>query len=418
MVDFSLTDEQLTLQRSVRDLATREIAPITEQVERMDHASSAPWDLVRPVFQKASRLGITHLLIPQEYGGGGGSCLDNALVQEEIGAVDVGIAAAYFNLAATAPRVIVAGGTEAQKREWLGEICASEDFLVASAGSEADQAGSDTFCPYPDPRVGLRTTSRRDGDDYVLNGTKAAFITSAGIASAYFVMARNDLDKPGFMSTSFFYVPADTPGLSVGPRTQLIGWKTAHNAEVVLDNVRVPKNRLLGEQEFLAPNVFGAAYPYIAVGFAACHVGLARAATEYATKYARERISWLQPIINHQAVARLLADALVETQVARLAVWDAACAADAGSASALMKVPIAKTYATDTAIKAAEAAVKVLGSNGITREYQTARYLNDAWIGWACDGANDMLRLNMIAMQEMQHGMAPVGGPFQVAGAP
>ena len=198
MVDFTLNDEQLTLQRTARDLATREIAPIAEQVERMDHASTAPWDLVRPVFQKASRLGIPHLLIPEEYGGGGGSCLDNALVQEEFGAVDVGIAAAYFNLAATAPRVIVAGGTEAQKREWLGEICASDDFLVASAGSEADQAGSDTFCPYPDPRVGLRTTSRRDGDDYVLDGTKAAFITSAGIASAYFVMARNDLGKPGF----------------------------------------------------------------------------------------------------------------------------------------------------------------------------------------------------------------------------
>jgi acyl-CoA dehydrogenase len=292
--------------------------------------------------------------------------------------------------------LIITGGNEAQREKWLREITSAECYVLASAGNEPDQAGSDALCPYPDPQVGLKTLARRDSDDYIINGVKAAFITNAGIADSYFVSARTDLAKPPQESTSFFYIPADLPGIVVSKRTELIGWKMAHNAEVRFENVRVPRECLLGEEGMGMPIFLMRSLPYIGVGFAACYVGLARAAYEYALEYAKTRISWGTPIINHEAVASKIADMYVNVQAARLMVWDAAHSIDSGSPMAALKAPAAKTFATEAAIQNAEMAVKILGSYGITREYKTSKLLNDAWIGWPCDGTNDMLRLHMV----------------------
>lgn len=418
MINFSLSEEQALLQKTARAFARNEIAPIVEEVEKLDH-SRWPWEVVKPVFQKAAKYGFTTLLIPEQYGGGGGTCMDNVLLEEELAAVDMGIACSYFNNGITAPMLIVLGGNERQKKEWLGEICASDSFIIASAGSEPDQAGSDSLCPYPDPRIGMRTLARRDGDYYIINGSKSAFTTNAGAASAYYVIVRTDLNKPAFESTNFFYVPADTPGLTVGKRTELIGWKTAQDAEVFLDNVRVHKDRMLGEEGAGLPIFLVRALPYIGTGFAACHVGLARAAYEYALDYAKQRVSWLQPIIRHQAVSLMLADMVVDQQAARLMVWDAAHAVDNHLESAAWKCPAAKTFAVDVAIRNAQTSVKVLGSYGVTKEYKAGKFLNDAWIGWSCDGTHVMMRLHMMnfvegALPPMPPGMGP--GPFPPGG--
>ena len=231
---------------------------------------------------------------------------------------------------------------------------------------------------------------------YVINGAKSAFITNAGAAKHYFVIARSDLTKPPFESTSIFYIPGNLPGFSVGKLTELIGWRSVQNAEVFFDNVRVPKECMLGDEGKGLPIFVVQSLPFIGIGFAACHVGLARAAYEYALEYSRQRVSWGQPIIRHQAVAGMLADAAIDLQAARLVVWDGAYALDSKQfALAPLKQVAAKTFAVDVAIKNSETAVKVLGSYGVTREYKAAKYLNDAWIGYPCDGSNQILKLHM-----------------------
>lgn len=396
MVDFRLSEEQLCLQKTARDFAENEVAPLAEEIQKEGRSDILPWEKCKGLIKQGKNLGFVTILIPEQYGGEGMGCMENVLIMEELGAADVGIASAYFNCTATAPRLIIAGGTEDQKEKWLREICEREAPVLASAGSEPGQAGSDTLCPDPNPQMGMRTFAKKNGNDYVINGQKSGFITNAGAAFAYYVHARTDYEKPPHESTSLFYVHADTPGFNIGKREELIGWKTAQNAEVYFEDMRVSQNNQLGE-EGLGLGIFVIdGLPFIGTGFAACYLGLARAAYEYALGYARERISWGQPIIKHQAVASMLADAAVDTQSARLMVWDSAFSADTNlgfetSAKALA----AKTFTTDVAIKNSQMGVKVLGSYGIASAYKAGQYLCDAWIGYSCDGTNTVLRLHL-----------------------
>jgi len=418
MVDFRLSEEQSLLQKTARDFAKNEIKPIVKEIIEMERAGTKfkPWDLCQKMYRKGAKLGFTTLLIPEKYGGGGMGCMDNVVLLEELGAGDVGIAAAYFNMSITPPKIIVVLGTEEQREKWLKELCSADPHPLASAGSEPDTAGSNGFCLSPDPSLGIKTYARREGDGYVINGTKSGFITNAGVAKNYFVMARTDLKKPHFESTSLFYVPAavDLPGFTVGKRTELMGWRTAQCAEVFFDDVRIPKETLLGQEGGMSPSLTSEALPYIGIGLAACYVGLARSTYEYALKYAQERVSWGQPIIRHQAVALMLADMIVDTQLARLAVWDAAYATDTRSEllTIITKEFSSKCFAIDVAIKNAENAVKVLGSYGITREYQASKYLSDAWVGYPCHGTHQMLKIHMMNCMFGEFGPPPgTSGP-------
>ena len=414
MVDFTLSDEQRMLQDTARAFARDEIRPAAARIlKRPDGVT--PWDLFRDTYAHACDLGFTRMLIPERYGGVGGSCLDNVIVMEEFGAADAGIAASYLAVSTTAPIIIVKAGTEEQKRDWLGEICASRDHVLASASSEPNVAGADSFSPDPNPAIGLRTTARLQGDHYVLNGTKAGFSTNAGAAKSYFIMARTDPTRPAFESTSLFYVPASSPGLRVGKKTELIGWKTAMHAEVYLDDVRVPVGHRIGAEGSNMGLFFMEVLPYLASGLAAAYVGLARAAFEYAFEYAHQRVSWGKPIVEHQAVALKLADMVADLEAARLMVWKLAWAADRGDAEAAgMLSPAAKTFAVDVAIRNAERALKILGGYGVAADYDTGRFLTDAWIGDSCDGTHDLLRLaivNFLRMMRAYGGAPGAGGP-------
>ncbi|MBA3582284.1 MAG: acyl-CoA dehydrogenase family protein [Gammaproteobacteria bacterium] len=409
MVDFNLSDEQRMYQNTAREFALREIKPVAEAIRQRDPEKQSPWDLMQSVYKKASALGFTKLLIPEQYGGLGGSCLDNVIVMEEFGAADLGIAASYFNVSMTSPIVIIKGGNEAQRQHWLTRLVEEDDFVLASASSEANVAGADSFCPYPDPKIGLRSTAKLDGDSYIINGSKAGFSTNAGAAKAYFVMARTDLNQPAFASTSMFIVDANTPGVTVGKKTKLMGWKTAMHAEVYFDDVRIPVANRIGAEGANAGIFFMQTIPYLASGLAAAYVGMARAAYEYAFEYAHQRVSWGQPIVNHQAVALKLADMVADVEAARLMVWRLACAADANDPYAAgVLSPAAKTFAVDVAIRNAERALKILGGYGLADEYETGKFLNDAWIGDACDGTRDMLRLSMVNFLRMQAGKMPM----------
>lgn len=395
MIDFSLTQEQLLLQKTARDFAESEIKPIAKIIDESNDPNIIPWDFCQGVFRKGADLGFTSLLLPQEYGGMGGKCIDLVLVQEELGVADVSIACSYFNLTASMSLFLTRAGTEEQRKRMLSSASSSEPHLFSVAESEPNVASSDLFCPAPDPQIGMKTFACSDGDRYVLNGNKSGLITNAGIADAYFIMARTSLDKPMRESMSMFYVPADTPGLKFGKRTQMIGWKPSHHTEIYLDNVRVPAENLIGQEGQAGALLM--LLPEVSIGLAASHVGLARAAYEYALNYAKQRVSWGRPIIEHQAVALKLADMMVNTQAARLMVWDAAIAADTNpQLAATVKAPAAKTFAVDVAIKNAQTAVEILGGCGITKEYQTGKFLNDAWIGYSCDFTREILRLNLV----------------------
>ncbi|NEU76025.1 acyl-CoA/acyl-ACP dehydrogenase [Hassallia byssoidea VB512170] len=395
MIDFSLTQEQLLLQKTARDFAESEIKPIAKIIDESNDPNIIPWDFCQGVFRKGADLGFTSLLLPQEYGGMGGKCIDLVLVQEELGVADVSIACSYFNLTASMSLFLTRAGTEEQRKRMLSSVSSSEPHLFSVAESEPNVASSDLFCPAPDPQIGMKTFACSDGDRYVLNGNKSGLITNAGIADAYFIMARTSLDKPMRESMSMFYVPADTPGLKFGKRTQMIGWKPSHHTEIYLDNVRVSAENLIGQEGQAGALLM--LLPEVSIGLAASHVGLARAAYEYALNYAKQRVSWGRPIIEHQAVALKLAEMMVNTQAARLMVWDAAIAADTDpQLAATVKAPAAKTFAVDVAIKNAQTAVEILGGSGITKEYQTGKFLNDAWIGYSCDFTREILRLNLV----------------------
>ncbi len=392
MIDFTLTEEQLLLQRTARDFAEKEIRPVIEKIDQMEDGSTEEtWKLVEGIFQKAAQLGFTSLYIPEKYGGGGRGPIDGAIISEELAAVDLGIANSLSAVMGY-PMFIVAAGTEKQREKWLPPLCSGEVHVLAGAQSEANVAGSEFFCPHPDPKLGIRTVARRDGDEYVISGTKSAFVTNAGIAKSYFLVCRTDLNKPPADSMSFFYVPADLPGFTVGKRTHMIGMRTGFHAELFLDNVRVPKECLLG-QEGQALSILS---QVLGQGLGAQFVGLARAAYRYALSYAKERKSWGEHLIKHQAVALKLADMEMEIQAARLLAWDAACAAQRRDPQATMKGIASKTFAVDVAIRTAENAVKILGAYGVTKEYKTAKYICDALMGYACDFTGDVLRMRIV----------------------
>ena len=390
MIDFTLTEDQALIQQTARDFAIREIRPMVERIDRSDDPHLDTWTLVKPVLEKAAELGFLSFHIPEIYGGSGRSGIDGAIFIEEIAAVDLGIANI---LGATMgyPLFILAAGTDTQKQQWLPPLCRGELHVLAGAQSEPNVAGSELFCLDPDPKIGMKTYARRDGGHYILNGTKSGFITNAGIASAYFIVARTSLEAPASDSMSVFYIPADLPGFSVGRRTHMIGMHTGHHAELIFDNVRVPVSSLLGD-EGAGLQILGAV---LGLGLGAQFVGLARGAYLYALEYAKERHSYGKPLIEHQAIALMLADMEIETQAARLLTWDSLCAAQRFDPSAKIKGMGSKLFAVDVAIKTAQNAVKIFGGYGVTREYSAAKYLCDALMGYSCDFTGDMLRLRI-----------------------
>ena len=401
-IDFTLTDEQQALRESAREFATEELAPAAAAIQETDREGS-PYDHCRDAIAEGADRGFMTLLVPEEYGGEGKGLVDLAIVMEELAAVDLGLAITYFNNTATAAKIIEAGGTDAQQERLFGDLCSLDVPLLTGARNEPDVAGSDFFCPYPDPDIGITTHAERDGDEYVINGEKVQFCANAGIAEYYFIVARTDLERPMRESLSIFVVPDGAAGLTTGERADLLGWDASHNASVTLDDVRVPAENLLGREEGAAGQFLPRALPYITTGFAACYVGLARAAYDQAVEYAHERESWGEPIINHQAVALKLADMYVNVETARSLVWNAAHAIDSGAPDGGVKAPAAKTHVVDVAIENAETAVKVMGGRGVTADSPAATALRDAWTGFPVDGTRDMMRLGLFRQLQQNH---------------
>ncbi len=366
MISFRLTDEQRELQALAHEFAERELRPIAAECDARDEF---PPELLR----KAARLGLTSYATPREYGGGGVDSVTAALIAEELSWGCAGLAAAI--LATMFPvRPLVRFGTEEQRKRYL-PLLASEAGALAAIAFTEPHAGSDFEA--------IRATARRDGDEYVLSGEKC-YVTNGGIADLTVVFA-----KLAGAITAFLLEGGD-PGVGAGRKEEKLGLRASYTGSLILDEARIPADRLLGEegQGFpVAMDFFEVSRPQVA----ASAVGLARAAFEYATEYARQREAFGEPLIARQGVSFKLADMAMEIEAARLLVWRACAAVDAGEDAGLLG-SYAKAFAADAAMRATTEAVQVLGGAGIVRDHPVEKWMRDAKVFQIVEGTSEIQR--------------------------
>ena len=363
------TDESAELLALVRRIAADELAPRVAQAE-------ADEQFPRDVFRLLGRSGLLGLPYPEEQGGAGLSYEVYLQVLEEIAAVwsAVGVGVSVHALSCFG---LAQFGTDQQREQWLPDMLGG-DLLGAYCLSEA-HAGSDP--------AAMRTTARRDGDDYVIDGAKA-WTTHGGHADVYKVMARTSEDRGGICC---FLVPADTPGLEADPPERKMGLTGSATATMRFDGVRVPVERRLGaEGEGLRIALAGLDAGRL--GSAAAATGLAQGALDHALAYARERETFGRPIIEHQGLAFVLADMEAAVQSARATVLHAARLKDAGQPFG-REASIAKLVATDNAMKVTTDAVQVLGGYGYTRDFPVERYMREAKVMQIFEGTNQIQRM-------------------------
>jgi acyl-CoA dehydrogenase len=389
MIDFSLTEEQKALQETARKFALNEIRPIAVQLDRLhDSEKSVPLDLVK----KGMQLGFGTVLVPEQYGGFGGTLIDCALVTEELAYGDTG-AADIFWVTMSLSRLINMGANEAQRQRWLKAMCEDETgtFVLGGAMTEPS-GGSEIFYPFSDPKFGVKTTAKKDGDHYVINGQKN-FITNAGISKLYLVLARTDRSAPNLGGCSIFVIPEGTPGLSFGKAEEKMGHRLSVVREVILEDVRIHQDNLLG-QEGEGFKILLQCYEGNGVACGSSAVGLARAAYDAALQYSQERSIWGQPIFQYDSVAGKLVDMRMKIEASRALIWKMAWAAENPDLSrGLSKLgSIAKVFPTSFVREITIQAMEILGGYGYMQEFPIEKYVRDSMLFPIYDGTNDLLK--------------------------
>ncbi len=363
------TDEARALIELVRDIAARELEPRVVEAEATE-------TFPREVFRTLGRAGLLGLPYPEEYGGGGQPYEVYLQVVEEIATVwaSVGVGVSVHALSCFG---LATAGTEEQRAQWLPDMLGGE-LLGAYCLSEA-HAGSDPSA--------MRTKAVRDGDEYVISGAKA-WTTHGGHADFYKLMARTSDERNGI---SCFLVPADSPGLEADPPERKMGLTGSATATMRLDGVRVPAERLLGN-EGDGLKIALAGLDSGRLGIAAVAVGLGQAAVDHAVAYAAEREQFGKPIIDFQGLAFLLADMEAAVQSARATYLHAARLKDRGLPFS-REASVAKLVATDAAMRVTTDAVQVLGGYGYTRDFPVERFMREAKVTQIFEGTNQIQRL-------------------------
>ena len=370
MVDFTLTDEQKALREMAHDFAEKEMRPVAWEYDK-----DGTWP--EEVLRKAWELGIMNSHIPEEYGGPGASYMDGTLIEEELGWGCSGIGTSIAcNGLATAPVHI--GGSDKVKKEYLGML--TEEFKLASFCLTEPDAGSDVS--------GMRTTAVRQGDKYVINGSKS-FITNGGYADYYTVYAKTDKDA-GHRGISAFVVPRDDT-VTVDKKEDKMGQRASNTAAITFNDTEVPADHLLGEENHgfkLAMMTLDRTRP----GVAAMAVGIARAAFEFAVDYSKERVQFGVPIAMHQAIQFMIADMATDIEASRLLTWKSAVQLDNGERNTLLSSH-AKRFAGDSAMRVTTDAVQVYGGYGFIKEYPVEKLMRDAKIMQLYEGTAQIQRL-------------------------
>jgi acyl-CoA dehydrogenase len=371
MLSFDLTPEQQQLKETARRFAADEIIPVAGQC---DEEQRFPLDVCR----KAWELGLMNLEIPQEHGGMGLGILDACLVLEELNYGCAGITnACAANGLATHPLLIA--GTETQKKRYLGQLTSELSFAAFCITEPG--AGSDV--------AGLSTTYRRVGDEFVLNGTKH-FISNGSMAHWYVAFATRDR-KERHGGISAFVFPADLPGIKKHRMKHKLGQRAADTSEVVFEELRLPKDALVGAEGDgfkIAMRTFDRSRPEIG----AIAIGVSQRALDEATRYAKERQQFGQPIASFQAIQFMLADMAVDVEAMRLLTHKAAWLLDNGAPSSIVS-SYAKAFGADHCMRITTDAVQVFGGYGYMKEYPVEKLMRDAKLLQIYEGTSQVQRI-------------------------
>ncbi|MDD2331271.1 MAG: acyl-CoA dehydrogenase family protein [Candidatus Cloacimonetes bacterium] len=370
-MNYFLTEDQIEMRDLAKRIAEEKMRPLSE---KYDEEGIFPWDIVEIMRQSD----LFAILIPEEYGGISGKVTDLAIVTEELCTVDAGIALA-FGATGLGMYPILIAGSEEQKQKYLGMI-ANGESLAAFALTEAN-AGSDAGA--------IETTARKEGDTYILNGTKQ-WITNGGEAGIYTVFAMTDKTK-GARGCSCFIVEKDTPGFTFGKKENKMGIRASATRELIFEDCVIPAENLLGREGtgfITAMKVFDKSRPMVG----AQAVGISRGAFEAAVKYSKERQQFGKPISSFQAVQFMLADMATQIEAARALVMQTAKMVDSGAKNYAKESAMCKYYASDVAMIVTTDAVQILGGYGYMKEYPVEKMMRDAKILQIYEGTNQIQR--------------------------
>ena len=376
-MDYFLTEEQQMIREIAAKIATEKVRPVRAE---LDESEEFPWDIMK-ILAQSDLFGI---YLPEEYGGSGGGVFENCLAIEEMARACISVATT-FAASGLGAYPILLYGSEEQKQKYLSPI-ASGEKLAAFGVTEAN-AGSDAG--------GIQTTAKRDGDHYVLNGTKQ-WITNAGEAEIYTVVAMTDRTK-GARGASAFVVEKGDPGFSFGKKEKKMGLRASATRELLFNDCRIPADRLIGREGtgfIITMKTFDVSRP----GIGALGVGLSQGALDISVEYARKRVQFGKPIIAFQAVQHMLADMATETEASRVLVYAAARYIDSGAKDISKISAISKLYPTDVAMRVTTNAVQVLGGYGYMRDYPVEKMMRDAKILQIYEGTNQIQR-NIIGQE-------------------
>ncbi|MCF6410891.1 acyl-CoA dehydrogenase [Pseudalkalibacillus salsuginis] len=371
-MNLRFTEEQEMMRKMVRDFAEAEIRPIVEEMDEKD-------EFPRTVIDKMGGLGLMGIPIPEEYGGAGMDFTSYIIAINELSRVSatVGVILSVHTSVATNP--IYYFGTEEQKKKYVPKLAGGE--YLGAFGLTEPSAGSDAG--------GLKTRAVRDGDHYILNGSKV-FITNAGEADVYIVFASTDPGE-GSRGITAFIVEKDTSGLEVGKKEKKMGLNGSNTSQLIFEDCRVPAENRLGE-EGMGFKIAMANLDVGRIGIAAQALGIAEAALEYSTAYAKERQQFGKPIGMQQGVGFKLADMATQVEGAKLLTFKAANLKSLGK-SCGKDASMAKLFASTIATKAAIEAVQVHGGYGYTKEYPVERLFRDAKVCEIYEGTSEIQRL-------------------------
>lgn len=364
-------DERAAILDAVRDFAATEFAPHTLEWDAEKH-------FPRDVLRRAGELGLGGVYVNDDVGGAGLSRADAVAIFEELAYGDPTVTA-YITIHNMVAWMIDTYGTAAQRERWLPSLIAMDDlgaYCLTEPGAGSDAAA-------------ITTSAIRHGDTYVLTGVKQ-FISGAGEASVYVVMARTG--EPGARGISAFLVPADAEGLSFGPNEKKMGWNAQPTRPVILDEVRVPVENLLGG-EGRGFSIAMTALNGGRLNIATCSLGGARWALDRAIAYVHERFTFGEPLSEKQSVIFAVADMATELDAARLLVRDAAQALDAKAPDAATRCAMAKRFATDVGFRVANEALQLHGGYGYLQDYGIEKVVRDLRVHQILEGTNEIMRL-------------------------
>lgn len=370
-MEFSLSPEQVSFQELARNFATDQLVPHAAEWDQEEHFPIT-------TLQKAAQLGFAGLLVNEKYGGAGLKRLDSVLIFEELAKACVSTSA-YLSIHNMVSYLIDRYGTLEQHKKWLPKLT-SMDHLSSYCLTEPN-SGSDA--------ASLKTKAVRDGDHYVVSGTKA-FISGGGVSDLYLCMVRTG--EQGAKGITALIIEKGMPGLSFGKKEEKMGWRSQPTTTVMFDQVRVPITNRLGEE--------GEGFKIAMTGLdggrlsiAACSLGGAQKCLEMALQYVSEREQFGKKLKEFQAMQFRLADMATELEAARLLVYKGAVLLQEGQAQATLHCAMAKRYATDIGFSVVNEALQIHGGYGYIKEYHVERYLRDLRVHQILEGTNEIMRV-------------------------